>query len=447
VSSRPFLTLLVLLVLGGPLYGQEASEPSLPKPLTLVAAVERALATWPGTAAARARREEAAAARRLRGRFTGAATQFQEPMPITPIHGFGPGLFPEFDDTLFQGTLTVSYVLYDGGATGARLRTAEAQAGAAGAALGAAEQALTQRVAAAYLTAVSKSRVLAAHDLRLRALQAEVARAGQRFEAGKAARVEVLRADAVLAGAEAERVVLAAAVSDAERELARLLAVPEVRAADLAAVALAEPALPPREEVAAAAVAASPAVEQARRAVAAAEAGIKLAESALRPELRAVGNVNEWAALEGSDATEWNAGFQVAVPLFDGGATRRRIARAEAARQAAGEEFRLAELNVRAEVDRTATAVEEARARAASLERALAGLTEVARIQKLLLDTGAGTQTDYLDAEADLLAARAGLAEVQNAAILARTELARAAGGLDLVWLRTWLRQNLESTP
>jgi outer membrane protein TolC len=61
------------------------------------------------------------------------------------------------------------------------------------------------------------------------------------------------------------------------------------------------------------------------------------------------------------------------------------------------------------------------------------------RVQKLLLDEGAGTQTDYLSAEADLLAARASLAEARHAAALARVDLARAAGRLD----PEWLRQNL----
>jgi outer membrane protein len=439
------LTLLAL-VLWGPagVVGQER--------LTLPQAVERALGRFPGVGAARARQEEARealaeaeAARRARGRFTGSAIQYQEPMVVTPIHGFGPGLFPEFDETLVQGTLAVSWTLYDGGATGARIRSAAEQAGAVGAALAAAEQALAQRVAAAYLTAVGKSQVLAAHDLRLAALEGELSRAQQRFEAGKAARVEVLRAEAGLAAAGAERVALAAAVGNAERELARLLDAPveEVRAGRLAPVELADPAVPPREALVAEGLAASPAVEQARRQVAAADAAEALARSVLRPELRAVGNVNEWGSAGGDFTAEWNAGFQVAVPLFDGGATRRRIARAAAARRAAAEQLRLAELQVREEVDRAAAAAEEALARAASLEKAVERFAEVARIQKLLLDAGSGTQIDYLNAEAELLAARAGLAEVRNAAALARMDLARAAGRLG----PEWLRQNLETTP
>ena len=439
---------LLLIALATPLQAQE--------PLTLPAAVERALARFPSVEAARARQQqaqealaEAQAGRGPRGRVTASATQYEEPMVITPIHGFGPGLFPEFDETLIQGQLALSYTLWDGGATGARVRAAGSQLEGAGAALGAAEQALAARVASAYLTALGKARVLAAHDTRLGALSAELERARLRLEAGKAPQVEVLRAEATLASAQSQRVSLTAALDNAERDLARLLSVPveETRAPRLAVSALANPSAPDREALAQAGIEASPAVAQARTQLAVAEANVSLAESALKPELRAVANLNDWSSSQGHGATEWNAGFQVSVPLFDSGATQRRIAGAEAARRAAAEQVRLAETQVREDVDRAAAGVEEAQARIESLEKAAERFAEVVRVQKLLLDNGAGTQTDYLNAEADLLGARASLAEAGQAVILARVDLARAAGQLTPAWLRENLREDVETKP
>ena len=67
----------------------------------------------------------------------------------------------------------------------------------------------------------------------------------------------------------------------------------------------------------------------------------------------------------------------------------------------------------------------------------------MARIEQLRVDAGVGTQTDYLAAEADLLASRAQLVEARNGEIAARVELARAAGGLDLGWFdRTLIASN-----
>ena len=417
--------------------------------LPLADAVDRALSRFPAVEAARARQEEAAealneaqAARNPRGRLTGSAIQYEEPMLVTPIHAFSPTLLPDFDETLAQATLTVSYTLFDSGADKARIRTADAQSVAAGAALGSSEQILARRVAAAYLTVLGQQQVLDAHDSRRTALEAELSRVRQRFEVGRAARVEILRAEAALANAEAERVRLSSALDNAERELARLLdaGVEDTRAARLVPVELADPRAPAREELAAEGIASSPAVAQARAQAAAAEAQIALARAVARPEVRAVGNYNEWTSSQGEFTGEWNAGLQFVVPLFDGGATRSRIARAEAAHRAAQEQIRVAEVQVREDVDRAAAAVEEAEARTASLTKAVERFAEVVRVQKLMLDEGAGTQTDYLNAEADLLAARASLADARHSAILARVDLARAAGRLTPVWMRENLR-------
>ena len=435
------LGISLLIALPGVGWAQEA--------LPLPDAVDQALARFPSVEASRARQEEAQRAldearfnRRAKGRLTASAIQYEEPMVVTPIHGFGPGLFPKFDETLGQATLTVSYTLFDSGADAARIRSATSQTEAAGAALGAAEQILARRVAAAYLAALGQSQVLEAHDLRLQALQAELSRVRQRFEVGRAAQVEILRAEAALANAEADRVRLASGVDNAERELSRLLQAPieETRAVRLVPVELSDPQVPTREALAVEGIAASPAVAQARAQVAAAEAQVALARAVARPELRAVGNYNEWTSSQGDFTGEWNAGFQLTVPLFDLGVTRSRIARAEASRRVAEEQVRLAEVQVREDVDRAAAASEEAQARIASLAKAVERFAEVVRVQKLLLDEGAGTQTDYLNAEADLLAARANLADVRHAAILARVDLARAAGRLTPEWLRQNLR-------
>jgi outer membrane protein TolC len=119
------------------------------------------------------------------------------------------------------------------------------------------------------------------------------------------------------------------------------------------------------------------------------------------------------------------------------------VKRAEASRGVSAEQVRLAELRIAEEVDRAVAQVAEVRARAEALRLAEVSLEEVARIELLALEAGAGTQTDYLRAEADLLAIRAELAGASYGEVVAQAELARTTGALTPDWVAT----NVESTP
>jgi len=73
------------------------------------------------------------------------------------------------------------------------------------------------------------------------------------------------------------------------------------------------------------------------------------------------------------------------------------------------------------------------------VETAVHHLAEVARIEQLALEAGAGTQTDFLRADADLRKSRAQLIEARHMEILARIQLARTTGELSVEWLASTL--------
>ena len=235
------------------------------------------------------------------------------------------------------------------------------------------------------------------------------------------------------------------ALALAESDLARLLGVEveRTRASELTNVALVDTMLPDPEGVAAAAMRTSPAFSQARAQVAVAEEGSRAARGARFPSVAFSGNYNGWSDSKGTDQYEWNAAAQLALPLFTGGAITQGIARSDAVRRSAQEQLRLAELQLRQEIDRAISAAAEAHARVRSLTIAVASTAEVARIEKLALEAGSGTQTDYLGAEADLLVTRANLVNAHAREIVTRVDLARVTGNLSL----EWLAQNLETQP
>jgi outer membrane protein TolC len=289
---------------------------------------------------------------------------------------------------------------------------------------------------------LSRAKTLAAHDLRTRSLEAELSRVRQLHDVGRAAPVEILRVEAALAAAEAERVDVAAQLDVAERALARLTALPndQTTSGHLSDVSLRASETPQREQVMTTATEASPLVQQMRSRVAAQRAAIAFARAGRHPQLQAVGTFTEFGSSKGFVTGEWNAGMQLRMSLFDGGATSARVARAKAQATAAEEQLRVAERDVHDAVDRALADLTQALATADSLQKAVERFSEVTRIEKLRLENGVGTQTDYLRAEADLLQARAGLSAARYRAMLTRVELTRISGTLDAGWMAKTFR-------
>ncbi len=422
--------------------------------LSLLTAVERALAQFPSVGAARAGREEAHAAvgTALSAwyptlRVLTTATEYQKPYLVTPLHSFdlNPRDLPSFSRSILTGDLNANYVLFNGGGRESRIREARARAAAADAALGSAEQSLIAQVTSAFLDVIGAEEVLGAHDHRLLALQSERRRVQQQLDVGRAARGELLRIDATIASAEADRVHAAASLDTAERNLGRLIGAPvdSVRSTRLRNVTLADTSLDSRDSLLARGLASSPAIEQSRRQLAAARAGLGSAKAVRWPSLSLGGNYLGFADMSdwnGDHDIEWNALLELSMPLFTGGQVSHDVARARASLRGAEEGLRLSEIQLGSQVDRAASGVQEAHARVASLASAAATFREVSRIQALSVQAGVATQTDYLNSVADLFTAEANLAQARIQEIEARVDLARSTG----VLAPDWLARNLE---
>lgn len=428
--------------------------------LTLGDAVARALGQYPSVAAARAAQQGATAdirqaqAQRLpRVALDASATRNQLPGLVYPLHGLPTGPTspqPVFDKTLYQGSAFLNWTFFDFGARSSRADASRALLGAADAALSSAQQNLIARTAAAYLRVLTARDVLAAQDQRLAALDAETARSRRLLAEGKAARVEVLRAEATLARARADRSGTAGQLDVAEHELAQLagLTWDDVTRAVLPGAALADTSDPApvvtgaaRATLARQAQAANPDVLEVRRRAQAAEAVSASARATRMPELRLQAGIVDRGAPGQSQKAEWQAGLGVSYPLFTGGARAGQIDRAAADARGAAEQLRLAELAAATSVDRAVASVIESRARVLALKSAVEASDAVVQVERTSLDVGSGTQTDYLDALAQLLQARSSLIEAAHAEIAAHIELARVTGALS----PEWLAQHLES--
>lgn len=417
----------------------------VPAGLTLAEAARLALAGYPAVAASTAEVREArstasrtAAARWPTLHLNGSVMRYEEPMLVTPLHGFDDPARAPFEETLVQGSVSARYTLWDGGERGGSIERARSLTRAASASLESTRGDVVLQVTQQYAQVLAARVSLDAHEQRVRALAEELDRARRLFMAGRGAQLDVLRAEAGHAQALAEHSRAASELDVSLRGLARLIGAP---AAELDADALVAPtpagaALPARESLLARAEAANPDVQRAQAELAAAQAEVKVARAALLPDVQLVGQYDSRGSTEGDFFREWSVGGAVSVPLFQGGARLHEMQRAGARRERLESHLELVRLRTADELDRALAALRDAEARQRSLGAAVEQYTAVVRAERLALETGVGTQNDYLTAQADLLRARAQLAESVTSGITARAEIARITGELDVDWLR-----------
>ena len=417
-------------------------RPAAAQALTLAAAADSALAAHPSLGSAQARQEAALHARdiaraaRLPGASLGATvTRFEEPMVVAPLHRFDPRHPPSFDDALVQGQIVVDYTLFDSGVRSSRTDGADARAEAARSGLAAAEMEVLAEVARHYLAVLAARAVQAAALAQLHAMEEEYARAQERLEAGTAPELEVLRAQASLQDARVEETSALRRAGLAERALARTMG---GTPAGLEGVSLAD--VVPRPGVLIGGTRTNPAVEAARQAIRGAEAQLRGERAGRMPRLDLRAALQDFGTVSGGHVTEWQTGIRLSWPVFTGGSRAASIRRADAELRVAESEVATILLAVDAEADAAESRVLEADERAAALESSIAQWEEVARIEALALEAGAGVQSDLLRAQAGLFRARAGHAQASYQAVLARIDLARAQGVLS----REWLNRSLE---
>lgn len=423
-----------------------AQQPNGP-PRTITEAAEMALERYPAVAAssARVRAAESAAARAAAARwpgvqFSATATRFEEPMLTHPLHEFDAQSPPTFDETLLHANLNARYTLWDGGERGARIDQANARKGAAEAAHAARRADVLLAVTQQYARVLALQEAITAHEEREQALSEEQRRVRRLVAAGKAAQLEMIRADAAVAAAEAESVRSRTQRQVALNELARLTGAERViDPAVLTSLRSPSQIMPARQELLSLAVEASPAIAAARREHAYAAAEVKIARSAYQPKVQLFGNYDNRSDGDLNPSGEWNVGTGISYPVFQGGARRNEVQRARAEQEVAERELAAVQLEVEKQLDAALASLQEAEARIRSLSVAVEQFRNVVRAERLSLETGVGTQTDYLAAQADLVGARAQLSEATMNKITASADVARITGQLTVHWLRETL--------
>jgi outer membrane protein TolC len=287
-----------------------------------------------------------------------------------------------------------------------------------------------------------------AAELQVASIEAEAERAARSFQEGASPQVEVLRAQAALQDATARFGTATSGRRLAEHALAQAMGVDPstIEGRGLAEVAVGgvvETLAPGPPAGTGSDLDRSPVLLRERARLEAARGRTIEERAARRPPLQLRAGVLTFGSAAGEFAAEWQAGIQLSWPLFTGGRRAAAIEQADAEFALAGESVRLREMELSQAREASDAAARDAAARAIALEASVAQWEEIARIEALALAEGTGVQTDFLQAQAALLNARAGLAGARYDEVLARASLAHTEGRLD----RAWMDDMLEIVP
>lgn len=318
-------------------------------------------------------------------------------------------------------SLTASVVLWDGGrsALGVDIQREAVLATRQG--LIQAEQQILLRIVQAYAGVRREQSFVDLRENNVRLITQQMRAARDRFDVGDSTRTDVALAEARLAAARsllaAEQGNLAMARAEFEAAVGR--------APSALAPLTAAPISQSRDEAMAWAMRNHPAIAQAQHVVAASEIGVEVASRANLPQVSLSGDIGTTWEFDG---VRGSVTLGVGGPIYQGGALASQMRRTMAQRDADRAGLLTAAQGVTQNVTNAFARLDMARAQAQALERqvqaaqsALDGVQEEATL-------GARTTLDVLNAEQELLDARANLIAAQVDETVASYSLLAALG-------------------
>ena len=297
--------------------------------------------------------------------------------------------------------ISAQMTLYDGGANQLAIDAQKELVLATRESLIGDEQQVLLRVVQAYMNVRRSNEFVSLRDSNLRLITQELRAAQDRFEVGEVTRTDVSLAEARLASARSQ---LAAEQGGLARALAEYEAAVGRPARSLAATGPAPlgQSIPQAIDLA---QRQHPAILQAQHSVAAAELNIARAETAMLPIL----TLNGSASIDDDNVTGQQIGLNLGGPIYQGGRLSSQVRQFMARRDAARSNLLVVSQGVEQTVLNAYSQLEVARASRDASERqvraaqaAFDGIREEATL-------GARTTLDVLNAEQELLDARANL--------------------------------------
>lgn len=326
--------------------------------------------------------------------------------------------------------------IFDGGKTRSSVGQAESQVLGARATLRNTEQNVLLDAATSYMNVLRDTAILSLNRNNVEVLEEQLRQTRDRFQVGEVTRTDVAQAEARLSQSQSQAIL---AESNLKTSIARYRQNVGIEPKQLAPGRPVENLLPKSLPVALnAALAAHPAIIASLHGVDAAELQVKVSEADLYPVLGVRGTVQQRYDSQtfGDNRTSASVVGTLTIPIYEGGQV---YSRTRQAKETAGQ--RRIEVDTQRDTVRAAVVsawggheaakaqIVAAQAQVQAAETALAGVREEAKV-------GQRTTLDVLNAQQELVSARATLVTAQRDRVVASYAVLSAIGRLSAETLR-----------
>jgi outer membrane protein len=352
-------------------------------------------------------------------------TKENRPIPFIPAQSLK--IQPSFSDEIYFWSVLLRMPIYDGGRLTGQVKISEIEKAIQSSRKEFTTQDIIANVSNAFNKLLQLKEFRVANLKSVEALERQEKNTRLFFEAGRAAKVELLRIEVQLASERQNLIRTEETINRSRYALAYFMGVAMKEVPDVEGRLGVEERVPAqdidellksRPDI----VAASKKVEQSKTRV-------DVTSGRRYPSISLFGNYGQRAGTEFDQRYEvWQAGVLASINIFDAGIISSEIQREKILYQKAQEELKLATLKARLEVDNALSSFREAENRLLVAKKAMEQSEETLRIEELKYKTGAGTITDVLLAQSAMSLAQANYYQALYDSSTAITEFKRATG-------------------
>ena len=331
-------------------------------------------------------------------------------------------------NTDVYSAVTLSTLLFSSGRAEADIDSASASMYATVEDMRRTRQDIAFSVARAYYNVLRAETILAARTEAVAQMEQHLKIAQEKFNVGKAAKLDVLRAEVQLADVTQARLLAANQLDIAGLELANSMGVDP----DLYQTVPAKDDTPAASfsdagEFVTEALKAHPDYLKSALLVRSAESSVRSAKGESGPELGIIGSYNR----EGKDIPDiqnWNVGFAVTMPIYTGGVTRAKVGQARAVVEQSKANGDLSKQNITLAVRSAVLSTQDAANRLQATSKSIEQASEALRVAQEKYNAGLGSSTEVIDTQVALTQAETNYANALYDGKIALAQLSYAVG-------------------